>query len=61
MSGHIINVPQQVSHYCASKAAVIHLTKAMAVELAPHKIRVNGIVCPTVPIESGVSSGSFAA
>ncbi|SIP65569.1 hypothetical protein BN9982_200023 [Mycobacterium tuberculosis] len=22
---------------------------------------VNGIVCPTVPIESGVSSGSFAA
>lgn len=37
MSGHIINVPQQVSHYCASKAAVIHLTKAMAVELAPHK------------------------
>lgn len=43
MSGHIINVPQQVSHYCASKAAVIHLTKAMAVELAPHKIRVNSV------------------
>ena len=35
MSGHIINVPQQVGHYCTSKAAVIHLTKAMAVELAP--------------------------
>jgi NAD(P)-dependent dehydrogenase (short-subunit alcohol dehydrogenase family) len=43
MSGHIINIPQQVSHYCASKAAVIHLTKAMAVELAPHKIRVNSV------------------
>jgi sorbose reductase len=43
MSGHIINLPQQVGHYCASKAAVIHLTKAMAVELAPHKIRVNSI------------------
>jgi NAD(P)-dependent dehydrogenase (short-subunit alcohol dehydrogenase family) len=43
MSGHIINVPQQVSHYCASKAAVIHLTKAMAVELAPHQIRVNSV------------------
>src|SRR5271166_5670304 len=43
MSGHIINVPQQVGHYCASKAAVIHLTKAMAVELAPHKIRVNSV------------------
>uniref|UniRef100_UPI002602A3DE SDR family NAD(P)-dependent oxidoreductase n=1 Tax=Mycobacterium sp. TaxID=1785 RepID=UPI002602A3DE len=41
MSGHIINVPQQVGHYCASKAAVIHLTKAMAVEFAPHRIRVN--------------------
>lgn len=43
MSGHIINIPQQVSHYCASKAAVIHLTKAMAVELAPLKIRVNSV------------------
>jgi sorbose reductase len=43
MSGHIINVPQQVGHYCASKAAVMHLTKAMAVELAPHQIRVNSV------------------
>jgi sorbose reductase len=43
MSGHIINTPQQVGHYCASKAAVIHLTKAMAVEFAPHNIRVNSV------------------
>ncbi|MCA2306427.1 SDR family oxidoreductase [Mycobacterium intracellulare] len=43
MSGHIINVPQQVGHYCASKAAVIHLTKAMAVEFASHNIRVNSV------------------
>jgi sorbose reductase len=43
MSGHIINIPQQVGHYCASKAAVIHLTKAMAVEFAPHNIRVNSV------------------
>ncbi|MCQ4362243.1 SDR family oxidoreductase [Mycobacterium gordonae] len=43
MSGHIINIPQQVGHYCTSKAAVIHLTKAMAVEFAPHHIRVNSI------------------
>jgi sorbose reductase len=43
MSGHIINIPQQVGHYCASKAAVIHLTKAMAVEFARHKIRVNSV------------------
>ncbi|OBH28263.1 short-chain dehydrogenase [Mycobacterium sp. E1715] len=43
MSGHIINIPQQVGHYCTSKAAVIHLAKAMAVELAPHNIRVNSV------------------
>lgn len=43
MSGHIVNVPQHVGHYCASKAAVIHLTKAMAVEFAPHRIRVNSV------------------
>ena len=43
MSGHVINIPQQEGHYCASKAAVIHLTKAMAVEFAPHHIRVNSI------------------
>jgi sorbose reductase len=43
MSGHIINIPQRIGHYCASKAAVIHLTKAMAVEFAPHKIRVNSV------------------
>jgi sorbose reductase len=43
MSGHIANTPQQVGHYCASKAAVIHLTKAMAVEFAPYNIRVNSV------------------
>lgn len=34
-----------VTAYCASKAAVVHLTKSMAMELAPD-IRVN-CVCPT--------------
>lgn len=43
MSGHVINIPQKEGHYCASKAAVIHLTKAMAVEFAPHRIRVNSV------------------
>lgn len=43
MSGHIINIPQPAGHYCTSKAAVIHLTKAMAVEFARHNIRVNSI------------------
>ncbi|MEM2896351.1 MAG: SDR family NAD(P)-dependent oxidoreductase, partial [Candidatus Bathyarchaeia archaeon] len=33
------------SAYCASKGGIISLTKAMALELAPHKIRVN-CICP---------------
>ena len=32
-----------VSHYDTSKAAVVMLTKASALELAPHKIRVNAV------------------
>lgn len=32
-------------HYCASKAAIIGLTRSMAMELAPRRIRVNA-VCP---------------
>ena len=43
MSGHIVNVPQTIANYCASKAGVIVLTKAMAVELAKYSIRVNCI------------------
>jgi len=43
MSGHVVNIPQQEGHYCASKAAVIQLTKAMAVEFAAHNIRVNSV------------------
>jgi 3-oxoacyl-[acyl-carrier protein] reductase len=34
-----------VAHYCVSKAGVGMLTKVMALELAPHGIRVNA-VCP---------------
>jgi len=30
-------------HYCTSKAAVIHLTRCLALELAPYGIRVNAI------------------
>ncbi len=52
--GSIINISSQMGHvgaprrtvYCATKHAVEGLTKAMAVELAPHKVRVNS-VAPT--------------
>lgn len=52
--GSIINMSSQMGHvgaaersvYCASKHAVEGLTKAMAIELGPHDIRVNTI-CPT--------------
>lgn len=43
MSAHIINLPQTIANYCAAKAGVIHLTKALAVEWAKYKIRVNTI------------------
>lgn len=43
MSGLIVNIPQQQASYNASKSAVIHLTKSLAVEWAPHQIRVNCI------------------
>lgn len=43
MSGHIINIPQYQAAYNASKAAVIHLTKSLAIELINHNIRINSI------------------
>ena len=49
--GSIINIASvlgergiaQLPGYCASKGGIINLTRAMAVELAPHGIRVNTI------------------
>src|SRR5271169_5460114 len=41
MSSLIVNRPQPQAAYNASKAAVAHLGRSMAVELAPHGIRVN--------------------
>jgi NAD(P)-dependent dehydrogenase (short-subunit alcohol dehydrogenase family) len=32
-----------ISHYAASKAALEHLTRCWAIELAPHRIRVNAV------------------
>ncbi len=49
--GAVINLASQagrrgealVSHYCATKAAVISYTQSAALAMAPHKIRVNAI------------------
>ena len=51
LPGSIINISSQMGHvgaarrtvYCATKHAMEGFTKAMAVELAPHNIRVNSL------------------
>ncbi|MDR2211837.1 MAG: SDR family oxidoreductase [Spirochaetaceae bacterium] len=43
MSGSIVNIPQWQASYNASKAAVIHMTRSLAIEWAPHGIRVNSL------------------
>lgn len=43
MSAHITNRPQCHAPYNATKAAVLQLTKSLACEWAPHKIRVTTI------------------
>jgi NAD(P)-dependent dehydrogenase (short-subunit alcohol dehydrogenase family) len=43
MSGLIVNRPQPQASYNTSKAAVIHLTRSLAVEWVPHNVRVNAI------------------
>jgi NAD(P)-dependent dehydrogenase (short-subunit alcohol dehydrogenase family) len=43
MSGRVVNVPQHQASYNASKAAVDQLTKSLAVEWAPLRVRVNAV------------------
>ncbi|MEQ1950103.1 SDR family NAD(P)-dependent oxidoreductase [Mesorhizobium sp. CN2-181] len=64
--GSIINMSSQMGHvggqkrtvYCATKHAMEGFTKAMALDLAPHGIRVN-TVCPTF-IETPMTKPFFA-
>lgn len=61
--GSIINVASIAGHvgmagmaaYCAGKGAVISLTRAMAIELAPDRIRANSISPATVLTPSAVT------
>ncbi|WP_334173930.1 SDR family NAD(P)-dependent oxidoreductase [Pseudoxanthobacter sp.] len=63
--GSVINMSSQMGHvgarnrtlYCASKWGLEGFTKALALELAPHGIRVNTI-CPTF-IETPMTEGYF--
>jgi NAD(P)-dependent dehydrogenase (short-subunit alcohol dehydrogenase family) len=63
--GSVVNMSSQMGHvgaanrtlYCASKWGLEGFTKALAVELAPHRIRVNTI-CPTF-IESPMTEPYF--
>jgi NAD(P)-dependent dehydrogenase (short-subunit alcohol dehydrogenase family) len=43
ISGHIVNRPQDQTHYNTSKAGLIHLTKSLAAEWAADGIYVNSI------------------
>lgn len=43
MSARIVNLPQQQAHYNTSKAAVVHLSRTLAIEWAERGVRVNCI------------------
>jgi NAD(P)-dependent dehydrogenase (short-subunit alcohol dehydrogenase family) len=62
--GSIINVASSealraapnYAPYAAYKAAIVNLTRTLALELAPHKIRVNCIAPDAIPTEALVAS-----
>ena len=61
--GAIVNIASTSGHrgranalaYCASKGGVLNLTRAMAMDLAPHNIRVNTVT----PTKTGISVGAL--
>jgi NAD(P)-dependent dehydrogenase (short-subunit alcohol dehydrogenase family) len=54
-----LRVSAQVPAYAASKAALVQLTKAMALELARHRIRVNALAPGYV--ETSINREFFAS
>ncbi len=57
--GRLINVTSAAwrtaragaAHYCASKAGLVQLTRALALELAPHKVNVNAVSPGFIDVE----------
>ena len=64
--GRIVNITSIFSHvgyldrsaYCASKTGLLGLTKALALELAPHNVTVNGV--SPGPIATEMNTGQMA-
>jgi 3-oxoacyl-[acyl-carrier protein] reductase len=52
-SGAATNAIWGWSHYCASKAAAVMLTRAMALELGEHGIRVNAVLPGYIDVPEG--------
>jgi len=55
MSGSIVNIPQWQCSYNASKAAVIHMTRSLAVEWVDYHIRVNCLSPGYIETENSVN------
>jgi NAD(P)-dependent dehydrogenase (short-subunit alcohol dehydrogenase family) len=56
ISGSAVNVPQKQGIYNTSKAGVVMLTKSLAVEWAPHGIRVNSLSPGYIKTEMTIST-----
>jgi NAD(P)-dependent dehydrogenase (short-subunit alcohol dehydrogenase family) len=65
MLGHVGSTPVKQAHYCASKGAVVNLTRELALQWARKGVRVNAL-CPgwfpsemTAEMESDEASQAF--